>query len=306
MITNLFINGLGDISRLQNFQKGITSIEEPVYKDRIAPIKLRRMSRIMRMSNYAALTALYEADIEIPKMINVATGYGCLADTENYLATLLEQDEKFANPLSFINSTHTTLAGNLAILLGATGENFTFIHQSFSFEYAMINAKLALEEGDLNDALVGGVDEKITTLEIVLKDMGIKQVGEGASFLSISKEGSTKSFAKITAIQFVRHEKISMALIEGFLKENELTNKEIDLLFTNGDFNLSFEHQIDYSEISGSYPTSIAFACAWGAKVIRDQKIEDVVAVGISKFNTILIVHEYCNNEKSLILIQKP
>ena len=81
-----------------------------------------------------------------------------------------------------------------------------------------------------------------------------------------------------------------------------MTNKEIDLLFTNGDFNLSFEHQIDYSEISGSYPTSIAFACAWGAKVIRDQKIEDVVVVGISKFNTILIVHEYCNNEKSLVM----
>ena len=54
-------------------------------------------------------------------------------------------------PTSFIQSTHNTVGGQIALELQCKGYNFTYVHGSNSFESALLDAKLQLE---LNEAKI--------------------------------------------------------------------------------------------------------------------------------------------------------
>ena len=97
----IFITGTGIISpqdtlnsssfleNIQEYSSNAIYCMEPEYKNYIPVRDLRRMSRILKMSNVAAQVALQDAELERPDAINVATGLGCLADTEKCLFNLI-------------------------------------------------------------------------------------------------------------------------------------------------------------------------------------------------------------------------
>ena len=300
MKTQVYINGTGSISRLDSNNEVKDSIIEPNYKDLIPAKNLRRMSKVMRMNNFSALMALKQADVEFPEAINVATGYGCLTDTEKFLSTLLDNDEKFSNPSAFINSTHNTLAGNLAILIGAKGQNFTFVHPENSFENALIDACIGIEEGSFANALVGGVDEKTEILETVCSR---ENLGEGASFVHISKNKDKTSLAEISAIKVDNSNKGLREVINVFLKEENLKIDAIDLVITN-DSELEEITTVNYEDISGVYPTATAFACVLATNIIATQTIPTSVLKKSIIIKNILIVSNYSKRRKSLILLK--
>ena len=47
-------------------------------------------------------------------------------------------------PTSFIQSTHNTVGGQIALGLECKGYNFTYVHASISFESALLDAQLQL------------------------------------------------------------------------------------------------------------------------------------------------------------------
>ena len=299
MKTQVYINGTGSISRLDSNNEVKDSIWEPNYKDLIPAMKLRRMSKVMRMNNFSALMALKQAEVDFPEAINVATGYGCLTDTEKFLSTLLDNDEDFSNPSAFINSTHNTLAGNLAILIGAKGQNFTFVHPENSFENALIDACIGIEEGSFDDALVGGVDEKTEILETVCSR---DNLGEGASFVFISKSKSESSLAEISSIK-VDNSKLELnVFIDDFLKEENIKLTDIDLVVSS-DTKLEVP-TVNYKDISGEYPTATAFACVLATNIIATQTIPTPVSNKADNIKNILIVTNYSKRRKSLILLK--
>ena len=301
MKTKVYINGIGNISRLKDNIQISENILEPNYKDLIPAIKLRRMSRVMRMSNFSALTALIQANVDTTEAINIGTGYGCLTDTEKFLSTLLDNDEKFSNPSAFINSTHNTLAGNLAILLGTKGQNFTFVHTENSFENALIDACIGIEENSFDNALVGGIDEKTQILKKVCSDNN--NIGEGASFLYISSEKNNRNLAEISAIQVDNSGLELSVFIDSFLKESNMVINDIDLILsTDSDFE---KPTINYKKITGEYPTASAFACTLGANIISTQKVPEFFSERIDNINNILVFSSYFSGGKSLILLRK-
>ena len=301
MKTKVYINGTGSISRLNINNEIEESIIEPNYKELIPAIKLRRMSRVMRMSNFSALMALKNSDSQTTDTINIATGYGCLTDTEKFLSTLLDNDEEFANPSAFINSTHNTLAGNLAILLGAKGQNFTFVHADNSFENALLDACVGMGEGSFENTLVGGVDEKTVILETALSSKK-ENIGEGASFVYVTKEKSNFSLAEITAIKVDNSGLELNDFIDIFLKENGVNIGNIDLILSNSS---QFEKPtIDYKEITGDYPTAVAFACVLASNIIATQKASTFVSEKVDDIKNVLIVSNYNKSSKSLIMLR--
>jgi len=302
MKTDLYINGIGCVSRLKDFTELLDETHQPNYKDLIPAMKIRRMSRIMRMSNFAALTALKQAEVKIPQAINVGTGYGCLVDTEKFLSTLLDNNEEFSNPSAFINSTHNTLAGSLAILLGAKGQNFTFVHAENSFESALIDANISLTEGSYSDILVGGADEKTEILESLSTHFMEESIGEGAAFLSLSNAKKDNSFASIKGIMIESQSKDQQAFLSAFYKEMNLKEQDVDLVLGNGNL-LPSTKEINYKNLIGDYPSITAYACAWAAQIIETQQLPKFVESDLSQFNNIVVHNKYANGSQSLILV---
>src|SRR5664279_1036825 len=145
---------------------------EPQYNAFIDPMASRRMSRIMKMGMASALKCLDEAGIRIPDAVITGTGLGCIEDTEKFLGALLTNEEKLLNPTPFIQSTHNTIAASIAILLKCYGYNNTFSHRGFSFESALLDGLMLLDEGSVSNVLVGGVDELTANFFTITNRLG--------------------------------------------------------------------------------------------------------------------------------------
>src|ERR1700744_631258 len=129
---------------------------EPDYKSLLAPKLLRRMSRIIRMGAAAGLACLQAAGVTQPDAIVTGTAYGCLEDTGLFLTSLIERNEEMLQPAAFIQSTHNTVAAQIALILQCTRYNNTFVHRGFSFENALLDSILLLREGEASTVLTGG------------------------------------------------------------------------------------------------------------------------------------------------------
>ena len=115
-----YINGTGCISAQKTFGtdfpddivfndcENILEIDQPDYKEYIAPAAGRRMAKGVKNGVAASARALNEAGIETPDAIITGTGMGCSIDSEKFLKAILDNKEEFLTPTSFIQSTHNT------------------------------------------------------------------------------------------------------------------------------------------------------------------------------------------------------
>ena len=72
---------------------------------------------------------------------------------------LNEQGEEGISPTLFMQSTHNTLAGALAIHLGCHGYNITYSQGDESLQWAIRDAQRLIQEGKAESVLVGLHDE---------------------------------------------------------------------------------------------------------------------------------------------------
>jgi 3-oxoacyl-[acyl-carrier-protein] synthase II len=146
---------------------------EPEYKNLLDPKLIRRMSRIIKMGVAAATACLREAGEQLPDAIVTGTAYGCLEDTGLFLTSLIERNEEMLQPAPFIQSTHNTVGAQIALMLQCTRYNNTFVHRGFSFEHALLDAIMLLQEGEAANVLVGGMDEITDTSHVLLTRFGL-------------------------------------------------------------------------------------------------------------------------------------
>ena len=169
----MYINGMGCISHQNTidetdfFEKAqIVSqqrllAQEPDYKNYVPANMLRRMSHIIKMGVAAAKISLEQAQLENVDAIITGTGLGCFEDTDKFLRAIIENDEQLLTPTSFIQSTHNTVAGQIALLIKCHNYNFTYTQQGLSFESALVDSQMLLNENKNSNILVGGLDEAI-------------------------------------------------------------------------------------------------------------------------------------------------
>lgn len=262
--------------RNKSFSKNISTLAagsvliRPDYKELISSDMLRRMSEIIRMSISCAMDCFHQAEIKQPDAIVVGTGLGCLFDTEKFLASIITIKQGLIPPTSFIQSTHNTIAGQISLLLGNHNYNMTHTQNTISFEHAVLDACLNLDEGKEN-VLVGGVDEFIRPLNNIANQLGYKniQFTSGSSFFVLSKMKNDKCKTQIrSAITFTFIESFTDCLTR-YLGEIKLDKKEIDLVlfsFSDEDAKVSIEKYfsetvlLNYQNYSGTYFANSAFA----------------------------------------------
>lgn len=241
----LYIHSAGYIAPVAIPDEAVTrlSAQEPDYRGIIPPIQLRRMSKAVRMGIGAARTCLDRAGIQTPDAIAVGTTMGCLRDTEAFLKKMVIGAERLLTPTSFIQSTHNTVAGQIALHTGCHGYNTTVSQGGHSFEGAVLSGALYLAEHPEHSVLCGGVDELTDTSfalmqragvytrrpyapEDLARTIGSRPVGgEGAGFLWLNKrpEGAK---AHISGLHLFRERDAAtaLALIRNCLKEGGATS----------------------------------------------------------------------------------
>jgi len=315
-------------------------VTPPVYKDYIPANSIRRASHILKMGISAGLMCLRNSGKEEPDAIIVGTAMGCFEDTDKFLRSIDDNDERMLTPTSFIQSTHNTVAGQIALLVNCHGYNFTYVHQNLSFEYALLDALLLLKENEAKTILVGGVDELVQPLCELFERAGhIKKTddlqeplwsspskgyvaGEGATFFNLGKTATDKSIAKINGVKTFQTISDSNALLEQshtFLKELGLQLKDVSLVLSgiNGDSEkdrhlTELESKLDtpfayFKQFSGEYFTSGSFALWFAASMIQKQMVPQAATrdEAPKKLKHILIINQYQDSLYSMICVSQ-
>jgi len=346
----VFINGIGAVTpqgiwRPSFFEEAvpidspITAAIQPSYKALIPPALIRRMSRGIKMGIFAAQQALDEAGVSTPEAIIVGTGLGCSEDSEKFLRTILDNDEQFLTPTSFIQSTHNTVAAQIALRLACQGYNFTYVNRSVSFESGMLDAMLQIHSGEVANVLVGGVDEISDHTYSLLQRIGyIKPDGvnesiktsqtqgvnyaEGATFFLLSGERTAESYAELVDVHIINSvgEDEITATISGFLQGNGLTSHDIDIaiLGINGDkafdsYYFPVQEQLTnadvlyYKHLIGQYDSCSAFAPAVAATVAKHGAAQPILrwqGRPQRPVKNILLYNQYRGKDHSLLLVR--
>jgi 3-oxoacyl-[acyl-carrier-protein] synthase II len=313
---------------------------EPDYKQWIDLKLIRRMSRVVKMGVGAAKLSLQDAGIEMPDAIITGTAYGCLEDTGVFLTKMVRQQEEMLTPTAFIQSTHNTVAGQIALLLSCNAYNNTFVHRGFSFENALLDSQMLLQEGAATQVLLGGVDEITDHSHTILSRFGLYKgepvhntellhsrsrgtiAGEGAAFfvLGAEKNGATAAVAGVHTIYKPAAAADVAAALQRWLEDRQLAPEDIDLLITgrNGDIRDEawYRHieervfpqqpQACFKHLCGEYPTAVSFAMWMGARILQAQQTPAAALFSgeaPQQIKHILIYNHHQGTHHSLILL---
>ncbi len=306
--TPLFLNELVEYA-----QNRLTCIE-PDYNDAIDVKLSRRMSRIIRMGVGAAVSCLRGAGVTSPDAIVTGTAYGCLADTGFFLDRMIGQAEEMLPPTAFIQSTHNTVGGQIALMLKCHGYNNTFVHRGHSFESALLDAMMLLREKEDSHVLAGGLDESTDTSHAILSRFGLYRhaiAGEGAAFFLLTGRRTASTCARLLGLDTFYKPEDAREIedrVHSFLASLMLCPGDIDLVImgNNGDpagdkiygqlasgVFLGFE-KMSYKDLCGEYPTSTSFAL-WLA----------VEAILAGRADRILIYNHYLGLYHSLMVVSR-
>lgn len=337
----IYINGIGLISpqetrdnavfleEVNNLDGDFFKIAEPPYKEYIAPRELRRMSKIIRNGIVSAKIALSDSGLENPDAILTGTGLGCATDTEKFLLAMSENKETLLTPTSFIQSTHNTLGGGIAIGLGCHNYNMTYVNRGFSFESALLDAQLMMDGQEIENALVGGFDEMTENHSKLLltqahydSDNGAV-AGQGSGFFVLEKELKENTYAELKQLEtlFKPEDSAVEEKVLQMMKAHGVDTSEcVVLMGFNGVETEQNKYEklqqsvfensciAQYKNLSGEYYTSSAFALWAASQILKKQVLPESMRYSgkvPSQIKYVLIYNQFIENEHSLILLSK-
>lgn len=354
MKKEVYINSIGSVSVQKTFDNSgflnevvnyeATSVKavDPNYKEYIPPAAARRMAKGIKMSAVSSQNAMKEAGLENVDAIIVGTGLGCLGDSEKFVRDLLDNDEQYLTPTRFIQSSHNTVAGSIALDMGCKGYNFTYVHANISFESSLWDAKMQLSNDEAKNILVGAVDEvvdhHVTTHQFIdhikkepvamndVLNSGTKGIvfGEGSHFFVLSNQKQESTYSKLVdmGIYNTLHSSEVTQAINEFLKKNDLTVKDLDgiILGNNGDV----EHdtiyhylgtslfkeipQYVYKHLSGEFDTASGFGFWMANKIFKTGVIPNAIRwndIEVNQPKRLLLYNQYRGRNHSLVVLEK-
>lgn len=327
------INNLPEIKVTENGLKYYSCIEPSAYKEIINPVLIRRMSRAMKIGIASALFCLKDAKLEIPDAIITGTGLGCVEDSDKFLVSLIENDEKMLNPTPFIQSTHNTISSQIALMLKCHGYNSTYAGRGACFETGMLDATMMISDKEASNILVGAYDELINNQITILYRLGLFRnnnkstvisgnlPGEGASFFVLSDKKSENDYAKLVGMEIFSNNKTINQNISDFINKHSFNATNINsILLGNNNINLNnSEYEgitnlfpssniLWFKHLCGEYMTSSAFALWLSINIIKNQQIPENII--LKKLNdllpeNILVINNIPGNQLAVFLLTK-
>ncbi|MFN8276418.1 MAG: beta-ketoacyl synthase chain length factor [Chitinophagales bacterium] len=310
MMKPVYINGMGCISaaRIQEGTEWIAGLPqpesgkllctEPDYSAFFEAKNLRRMGRLLKFGTAAGLMALRDAGMERPDAIATGTGLGLLDDSGKFLKSVIDAEEGTVSPTAFIQSTHNTVSSNISVLTGCHAHNFTFSQKGVSFEGAVLDSILLMEENAaMHQILVGAYDEVTAYSYAILERLGAFRhgavAGEGAAYFVLSLQPTAKSFAKITAFDF------GMRATADYVRELVPD----DSFVLNGS-QLDIPGSYAFKQLCGEYMTASSFGWWLAAALLRYGHAPQALALAPRAFERVAVVNQYKKNS-AVVVIEK-
>lgn len=252
---------------------------------------LRQSDRFTRMALLGAYAAVTDAGLEPAELGNcgivLASGYGPVTPTFDFLDSLLDFGEQMASPLAFSHSVHNIPAAVIAKSMNLPGPCCTVCQFESSVASALLAAGAWLEEGRVERVLFGAVDEAPPLLATVTERMVLEKprrrpanktadaatddtaagrrdrpLGEGAVFLCLSRNPD-RARAVVDGITFDAV----------FSPDDALRTASPDMLLLSGAVPPAMREQAgvrDGSHAYGNLPVAQAFDLAIAFAVLRD------------------------------------
>ncbi|WP_448137876.1 beta-ketoacyl synthase chain length factor [Sphingobacterium siyangense] len=293
----------------------------------LSPNSARRMSKAVKMGIICAMEVLQQIDRSELDGILVGSGKGCLIDSDKFLQSIVVQQEEFLSPTAFIQSTHNTVAGQIALLIKNTGYNMTYSQGRVSFESTVFDAYLQLLLNERKTLLVGAVDE-LSDISIDISESianttdqpittGIPRT-EGAGFFIFSNQKNQHTLGELVDM-VIYHPTEELRLetqLAAFLKKNKLSAEQLDLIIygsakpeTASEMEAEAFNdlaKINYQSQIGYFDTDVVFAFDFALKQLNNQtfrSMESPTGNKIGAFQHILI----CNfgDQNSLMLLSR-
>lgn len=346
-----YINGISAISAQNTFESEflesvvVNQTEntlfavEPDYKAFIPPAAIRRMAKGIKMGVATSVQALQKAELEQIDAIITGTGMGCSQDSEKFLKSILDNNEQFLTPTSFIQSTHNTVAAQIALRLSCKGYNFTYVNGAVSFESALLDAFMQLKTGEANSILTGGIDEYAEHTFSLYKLIGLIKseenkpytvfdsnskgavFSEGATFFALENTRKDSTYGEVVDVQIKN--KVSKEQLpdffDAFLKKNNLNTSEIDVVVLGNNGDIEFDDyftkatdyfaesvSVYYKHLSGEYNTASAFGLWVASNILKNQQIPEILKINSidkKQYKTILLYNQYRGLDHSLVLL---
>lgn len=342
----VYISGISALSSQQTFrsrrlpenllvsQNNRMRCIEPNYSDYLNPVMARRMGRIIKMGIATAIECLKDAGVEMPGAIITGTALGCLGDTEKFLTQVIRDDEQFLTPTHFIQSLQNTVSAQIALHLRCMNHNFTFVHKGFSFESALLDAMMLINEKEADHVLTGGLDEMTDHNHHIYNRLGIWKkeniasdelyrhptpgtiAGEGAAFFVLNEFPSGNDYGALEDVRMIyapQSESQVASVIDTMSSSKYNIRKEDCMILWgfNGDASSdAFLERVkkeagpgftnaNFKHLCGEYQTSSSFALWMAANILRNQTIPEYLDAdqkNATAPGTIIICNNYGNN----------
>jgi hypothetical protein len=309
---------------------------KPDFNKYFEPKSARRTSNILKMSLVAAYDALNDNHEDISGIM-VGTGLGCIGDSEKFLNSMIEFDERSLSPTPFIQSTHNTIAGVIALKLQVHQYNFTYSDRVFSFEWALLDAMLQLRETKQPKRfLVGSADEVTPQTHEIAKALGIYNdvslenndivsmksanviAGEHAAFFTVSNSNESGVNLQFVKMFFQKTKRDILSSIKIALRESDIEEPDCIFIGINGHkaydkvYNSvlnAFPHsdQAFYKHLSGENLTASSFALWLAVDCIESRKTPKEICLKQAKshWKNALVLNHLRNDYFSAIFVSR-
>lgn len=312
---------------------------DPNFAEYLSPIMSRRMCSLLKRAIVASRLTLQKASVEMPDAIISGTGLGCIENTEKFLYSIWENEEKFLQPSFFMQSTHNIISSAIAIDLKCHGYNNTYVHRGTSFENALMDAMIQFRQQKIRSALVGGYDELTPDYYIFFDRIGIwdfsKQeasnpkskcfAGEAAVSMLLQTEQNDQTLCELNGVEIMYRptaEQITHSL-DSLLTQAGCSLSDIDAVAVGTNSNpandavydnnvpqlfgglpvMQYKHLFGQSFISSALGTYVAAVC------LQKQSVPAHLLTGreecISPVRRILLYNHYQNKSHSLMLLSR-
>jgi 3-oxoacyl-[acyl-carrier-protein] synthase-1/3-oxoacyl-[acyl-carrier-protein] synthase II len=290
------VTGAGDLEQtLKNLDEGRTCggvLPLAEISNKLPAREVRRLKRLPRLALALAMEACESpGPSQTPSSIFFSTSWGPQSETYNFLTKLYESNEQFTSPAEFVGSVHNAPAGQVAMMLKATGPNITTTGNDYSFEQALLAASLTMH--DSNDiVLVMGADEHHQVLSPLFDKSVLMSSnpsdGGGALIMRKTEKASGLRIALILFENTANNPSIVQSLIHHLGGSDEIRSKygavfagmpagerancerQVREIISTADFNGPV---IDFRKFVGEFASATAVAAALAVRFVRNGKI---------------------------------
>jgi 3-oxoacyl-(acyl-carrier-protein) synthase len=262
--------------------------------------EIRRLKRLPRLVLALAMEAFVSSRLsQTPSSIFFGTSWGPLSETYNFLIKLYESDEQFTSPAEFVGSVHNAPAGQVAMMLKATGANITTTGGDYSFEQALLAASLIVQNTD-DIVLVIGADEHHPVLSPLFdKSVRINSNHSDGGGALVIRKTEKRSGLRI-ALSFFENSHNNPSVVQSLVnhlgESNEIkskygavfagmpaegranSEKQVSEFISAADFNCPV---IDFRRFTGEFGSATAAAAALAVRFVRDGKIPGSLTGGV-------------------------